>query len=368
MIAAVRQGAPYKSGMSLSAYPRDERLDGLQALRALAALAVVVFHAGRYVSTALPVPAWHWGEFGVDVFFALSGFVMVYTTRHGASVREFLARRVARIAPMYWLMTLLMAAVLWLRPELFEAAVFSLRHIALSLAFWPHFNPGLPGEVAPLLVPGWTLNYEMYFYLLFALGLVLSLRTRVLAVSAVLLFGVLALPRLMDVTNVAWARFLSDPVALEFAFGMGAALLYLHGWRWPRRVAIVVAVLATVALIVFGTRETRWLSAGVSGVLLVSVSTVWTARGALSLALARLGDASYTLYLTQPFTIGLLWQLWKRLPIDGAGWPGAVVFVLLCLAASTLVAVVAYRWLERPLTRSVQRVLSSAPPRVPESA
>ena len=348
---------------------RRGRLDGLQALRAVAALAVVVFHAGRYVAGSLPEAAWNWGEYGVDVFFVLSGFVMAWATRPGADAATFFARRLARIAPMYWLATAAMATALLLQPSLFHAAVLDPAHVAKSLAFIPHFNPGTPNEVWPLFVPGWTLNYEMYFYLLFALTLpwVASAGRRVLALSAALLLGLFLARTFGDVRLHAWVAFLADPIVLEFAFGMTLAWGVRRFGPLPRPLAGGLALVGVVALIATAPLGARVVCAGGSAVAMVlALASYPELRSHAGRALTRLGDASYTLYLIQPFVIGVLWVGWRGTPL-ASGVAGAWSFIGLSLLASALVALPIHRWIEQPLTRWVTRGLT-APLRSPESA
>ena len=118
-----------------------------QYLRALASIGVVAFHTGR--ATIL-------GQAGVDVFFVISGFIMWMVTIKPIGPGQFLWHRVVRVVPLYWIATLIMAAVRGSSaPDAIE-----------SLLFWPHRDAG--GQVWPVLVQGWTLNFEMFFYLVFA--------------------------------------------------------------------------------------------------------------------------------------------------------------------------------------------------------
>src|SRR5580658_5421280 len=137
----------------------------IQALRALAATAVVAYHALQWGSGGFDV-----GRAGVDVFFVISGFIMWrVTSGRDVTPGAFLWRRVTRVAPLYWLTTLavLAAALVW--PGFLPEVRPGWRHLALSLAFIPHLDPrGLP---FPTLPPGWTLDYEALFYLTFAAAL-----------------------------------------------------------------------------------------------------------------------------------------------------------------------------------------------------
>lgn len=345
------------------------RLDGLQALRAFAALSVVVFHAGRYVADRLPEAMWRWGEFGVDVFFVLSGFVMLWATRPGTGTWPFLLRRVARIAPMYWLVTLAMALAVWRRPDLFHAAVLDPAHLGKSLAFIPHFHPGVPGEVWPFFVPGWTLNYEMYFYGLFAATLPWIVRPgpRVLAIVALLAMGVVLAHGVAALDAPALAVFLRQPLVFEFTLGMALALAYRHGLRLPRSLAVAVAGAGFGLLVAVAVADFRLISAGVPAAAMVFAMVSFPRlRSAAGRAMTRLGDASYTLYLIQPFAIGALWLLWQAVPLE-RGVAEACGFIGACLIACAGAAGPIHRWIEQPLTHAATRMLT-APSRSPAAA
>ena len=90
------------------------------------------------------------------------------------SPADFARRRIRRIVPLYWLATLFSATVALVAPSLLKSTVFDLPHLAASLLFMPWSNPADPSTITPVVVPGWTLNYEMFFYFVFALLLPLS--------------------------------------------------------------------------------------------------------------------------------------------------------------------------------------------------
>jgi exopolysaccharide production protein ExoZ len=128
------------------------QLKSIQILRAAAALGVLLDHAGRWLDVA---PIVDIGAAGVDLFFVISGFIMVYTSERlfgqtGAPQR-FLARRIIRIVPLYWTLTAFAALVLFgFGPNTLGSYLF------------------IPTHRGPILTVGWTLNYEMMFYSLFA--------------------------------------------------------------------------------------------------------------------------------------------------------------------------------------------------------
>src|SRR5229473_1548571 len=142
----------------------------IQYLRAIAALMVVWHHSliqvpGVAQFIALP----EFGPSGVDIFFVISGFIMlVITAGKEVTPAEFIRQRVIRVVPLYWLTTLLMLGCAVVVPTAFKTLQFSPAAVAKSLLFVPYDSLSFPGHAWPVLVPGWTLNYEMFFYGLFA--------------------------------------------------------------------------------------------------------------------------------------------------------------------------------------------------------
>ena len=133
---------------------------------------------------------------------------------------EFMRHRIARIVPLYWLLTTLMVVTMLVRPDLLQSARFDLGHIIKSYLFIAAPHP-TSGKYWPVVVPGWTLNYEMFFYALFAAAIALSrgsqirrlIFTAVFLVSAVVVVGLL--PQLPGAV-----RYYGDPILLEFLLGI----------------------------------------------------------------------------------------------------------------------------------------------------
>lgn len=149
---------------------------------------MVVWHhaAGQIPGMSARVP-WVFGTSGVDLFFVISGFIVVVTTA-GVDTKpfDFWRRRIVRVVPLYWLLTLLMVTVALIAPGLFKTLKVAPETVLQSLLFIPHFSQSFSGVVWPLLVPGWTLNFEMFFYALFGLALILPPRYRLLVLTSVL--------------------------------------------------------------------------------------------------------------------------------------------------------------------------------------
>ncbi len=301
----------------------------IQYLRGLAAVAVVAYHTGR-MSTGL-------GQAGVDVFFVISGFIMVHVSGREPLPVEFLRARVMRLVPLYWLVTLA-AAVLGGADK---------AHTLVSLAFWPHLGPD--GMWAPVLSQGWSLNLEMQFYILFAATLLLPGRRRLLALT-----GVIA--TLAGLTVVA--SFIKDdaafnffPIVLEFLAGAWLCRAWQRGWM--RRLPAGLLLTAGLALLLVQVQwptpvPWRCLQWGVPALLVVAGAVGLEASGRLPAVpgFRTLGDASYSLYLTHMLLLAGLHPILAPLPAVVA-IPGGI---LACVALGLLV----HRLVERPLGQALR--------------
>jgi len=223
-----------------------------------------------------------------------------------------------------------------------------------SLLFVPHENPA--GRIRPLLSLGWTLNYEMFFYLVFALFLGAPQGLRFPAVASVFAILVL-LGAAFPAQNPAWITY-TDPIILEFVFGMGLARALISGATLPKWGAGALALLGVCGFALLSRLSLedlphRWIMFGLPATALVAGFVWLEAAGArFAWRLPKLlGDASYSLYLTHIFTLGALRWLWTaaEAPQD------PLLFTLAGAAASCIVAVLSYKLVERPLVLALSR-------------
>ncbi len=280
-------------------------------------------------------------EAGVDLFFVISGFVMTWASwdsfgQRGA-VPLFAARRLLRIVPLYWLLTLATVVAAAAAPG---AISDGLRegpgYVAASFAFFPWRRAD--GFVQPVLRLGWTLEYEMLFYALVAGALTLrrpaGLAAMLLALGALVAAGQ---ARLTATPLVFW----TDPVIAEFALGVLVAIAARRGWRggWGALLAgLAVAALASQA----PDAAPRALVRGLPAALLVFSALSWRAAPRW---LLLVGNASYALYLVHPFPMRALRVVAARLALPPAGYLAAA-------SASCLVAAIALHLLvEQPILR-----------------
>lgn len=180
-------------------------------LRGIAALAVVIYHAGLRLGLPFEI-----GQAGVDIFFVISSFIMWTVAGRGVSPLRFVRDRIARIVPLYWIATLALALGAWV--NLFPRIRITAVHVLESLLFIPHFSPSSPNEVLPLLPQGCPLNYEMCFYSLFAHILFLPRIFR--AQILIGLLGLLAAVGFGVSPNVLLLKCYTAPLIMEFGAGV----------------------------------------------------------------------------------------------------------------------------------------------------
>ena len=328
------------------------RLHSLQYLRALAALAVVYSHSVIQVDSFEAVLP-HRGSFGVDVFFVISGFIMVYIARSGDTPARFLYNRVRRVVPLYWFFTLLMAAVLLLAPGIFKTTVFSWTTLLQSLLFIPHYSLSHPDSLWPLVAPGWSLNYEMYFYTCFALSLFVAARFRLVSITVLILLVYLISIAAgngspTDTRDPALPAFYGNAIVFEFVFGMAIAAAWQRGWRMPTAVAWSSLAVGTAVLVLPAeVHAPRLIQFGIPSAMIVFAT--------ISLRMPEvrwcvvLGDASYALYLSHLFTLGVLRKLLP--PWLGDDTAAAWQFVLISLTVCTIVSVLVHRFVDNGVLR-----------------
>lgn len=342
---------------------RDDLIVPVQMLRFLAAFVVLAGHVeiytynlGRFTGVELWRPAWmSHSAAGVDLFFAISGFVMVTSMRNKAGVpgarRRFVLRRLNRIVPLYWMALAFTVAWGWrYGPAADVATTLS------AFAFLPHPSSIAHGRVVPPLEVGWSLNYEMLFYVLFAACLAAPIRTTALRVGAVLVAAVgCGAVFALSEPFATW----TDPILLEFAGGMAIAQLYARGVRLPSLARAGMVALAGVLILTdftgghgaiptYADEMVRLLTWGVGGWLILGAAVLGPMRLSAGRAWAFGGDISYALYLLHTPLLIVAQLAWRHFGL-AYGPVEAGLFACGMIVASLGAAVMAHLLIEKPL-------------------
>jgi len=330
----------------------------LQALRAVAAALVVCFHGAWWLNhsgIAMPM-ATNVLCIGVDIFFVLSGYVMMMLADHGdfgpLIAARFLGRRLARIVPSYWVATTVFAVLL--------PGLVVLPNLMKSYLFIPFFGESGVTE-KPFLGAGWTLIYEMAFYAIVSLSLLLRVRPVFrLAFVALALVSVWTADQLAGGT-IPLLHHYGDPVIFEF--GVGGALYFglQHiQTSWVVKAAAALSIAVAVMLVAlnldgWGNNATHgavgWIAVSAMtciGFVLSESIVSW--RRAKTVLLV--GDASYALYLLNWYLLTFVdclvpWKLLGQLPV----WLASGLYLAAALVFCGAAANVVYQRAERPTTK-----------------
>jgi peptidoglycan/LPS O-acetylase OafA/YrhL len=317
--------------LRVRATPR-EQLDTVQALRAVAALCVVGMH----------IPAIERGAFGVDLFFVISGFIVCHVA--AADPGQFMLKRIFRVVPLYWLCTIALFGLALALPQLMGATRGDAGELLKSLLFVPFVKSN--GNVHPLLYLGWTLNYEMLFYGLFALALAVAPR-RPHAVAVALLLVLFGIGRAVHFDNVP-LRFWTAPIVIEFVFGIAAYHVWRSGVlaRLPALAAVALAVGAWLLMASLRADDTMrpWLW-GLPATMVFLATLSLERRWQVPALWLLIGNASYSLYLTHAYVIQALQK--KVTPLDGFA-PTKVALMALAVLLCCALAVACFKLVERP--------------------
>jgi len=326
----------------------------VQALRAVAASLVVVHHSITmwldWVMRRPSAPHWNNGATGVDIFFVISGFVMAISLPGLAckpnKAGVFLWRRFTRVVPLYWgaLTYKLLQLQLW--PTRSPNAILTPWRIASSYLFIPARNGN--GDMFPIVTVGWTLNYEVFFYFLFATALALNVSPLAFltpCLTAIALVGMLRPQSWPDFTALA------SPLVIEFLFGVILAHFAMRRKLPGKRLAAVLLVGGFATLMLIPVAQAPW------GLLRWGLPAAAVVTGAVALEgqlgrrlpkwLLAAGDASYALYLSHTFILPYLGNAMRRAHMTGT--PALFVALVAGLGICLPVAALVHNYVERPL-------------------
>jgi peptidoglycan/LPS O-acetylase OafA/YrhL len=358
--------------------PARETLIGLQGLRGMAAILVICDHgiltmnskAGGEADAGF---AWYFGTLGVQIFFAISGLTMILA--HGSdfgvpgAVRKFSLRRLGRIIPLYWTTSL----IYYFKLALARTAP-GIGFLLLSLGFIPHLEPGKAAWAfgRPVYELGWTLEYEMFFYFIFAIAL-FAKRSAALAGLSLFFLGLAALHQWEFFPDGTILGYLGAPIVLFFVLGIGIGVLRnsisrnsskassSYPWGFWTSVSIsslaIIGALATAAIYGAGSGLATAASAAAA---LMCVLSCGLARPEPVTGLARpfakaLGDATYAIYLTHSFILGPAGKLTGKYAGNLPTWAFVAAVIPICVGFGWVV----YKYVDGPASRWFGKLLES---------
>jgi exopolysaccharide production protein ExoZ len=319
-------------------------LRSVHGLRFVAIVLVVVFHSLRALGPPLiSIPV---GATGVDLFFVISGVVIGYAGSKDGPI-TFMVKRLIRIIPLYWVATLIYIALQYCLYGTSPA----LGNIGHSLFLVPNFSTE---NWYPIYYPGWTLCFEMAFYILFAVVLSWT-RTGATVSTAIVAAGLSAI--LIPVPFVPGA-FFDTSLCLEFALGLVIAEAMNRGYRLSLAAGIfaICGGVGLMAIEVGDLSPPRSVHWGIPAAMIVF--------GALGLEHRRFwlnrflvvgGDASYAIYLSHVSIMELLYVKLSGFGLDLHGSGVSILLrELLLLSGAVAIGILVHIWIERPMLSALR--------------
>lgn len=349
---------------------RSDKIEGIQLLRALAASIVAFTHLAfgfaNHIGPGLGLAraSGHASQVAVALFFIVSGFIMVIASEDlfgtsGAS-RTFWTKRCVRIFPAYWLASSLLAVIF-----VILHIPFKINEFFLSLLLIPYPNDQFIGRPIFFLWPGWTLFYEIIFYVLFGIGI--SRGRNISIVSTFIFILLIILLGVFSTNQSVFISSLTQPVLLMFTLGMTLALVKSLRelpilWRFIALAGAVMAyayVPAPPASPALGFEYVVW--AGLPALLFSIAVLGGPLRFRCFGAIDQLGNISYSAYLLH---VPLAHAWINIFPLRLGAWP----FLISSIALLYGVSLLNFRYFEQPTMLWLNRLLLGRLSRRPASA
>lgn len=340
------------------------RLESIQVLRGIAALLVACVHLQaieqKYGPEGAILPAWLiYGKVSVDLFFIISGFVIATVTygqfQSMRAAKHFIFQRITRIYPPYWVYSTMILAVWLYRPDMVNATQNNQVNILASFLL-------LPQDLLPLLMVGWTLIHEMYFYLIVALLIPFIQERKFPAVLA--LWGLIVI--------IGHAYFISNPsespgpamkiafhpLTLEFIGGAAIALLLRGGVTGKGYMVMIIGVTGFLLTAIW--LHTSNIALDINGwwrVVCFGLPSLLMVYGAASAEIGgkahfhgimrKIGDASYSIYLIHVLVLSVVGRVWAQIATPDL--INHVVALVSMMLAVVIIGLISYRWVEKPI-------------------
>jgi peptidoglycan/LPS O-acetylase OafA/YrhL len=345
-----------------------KKINFIQTLRGIAAMLVVLYHIREIiVINGIPVGEYLFasGAAGVDLFFMISGFIMVYSTQQMEGgvqdTKRFFINRLIRVLPLYIIATV--GFIYITQGSQWFSAPGHFKQLAKAFLFYPaNAVDGAPFYGYPPLYVGWTLNYEMFFYLLFGLSLlggrwrwwILSGLSAILLVIIPLLHGSFTINANTDQHySIGYLNLITNSFIYEFLFGAVLAAWYNSKIVLPKVYAgwLLVAGIGLYAwqyfsFVRYGHGPTHW---GLSTALLLAAIVTYDKTSSIRVAPVwiTLGNISYSLYLLHPLVKSYMPQFFDRYQQEQLALTPSYVFLYVTL--TVLVSLISYACIEQGL-------------------
>lgn len=323
----------------------------IQILRAIAANGVLLSHLviieGKYGQGIQLLPnSFIHGSYGVDLFFVISGFIMTMIGQK-KTWHDFIFSRITRIYPTYWFYTSIVLIVFLINPSIVNSA-----YQGQQPSLWRSYLL-IPDTITPLLAVGWTLIHEMYFYIVFTAILAFNIKLK----NALIVWGTVIIA--MTIFNISQyspiSTLIFSPLTIEFILGAFVGLAvknnkYSKVFLIPILSCGVIALVAGFMYCDSSMTLSRVLMIGLPCALVIYGCVIWefTNEPVQNNWLTRLGDASYSTYLSHYLVLPAIGRVFNMIPIHNLF--AELVFIVVCITCSNIIGLLSHRFIERPST------------------
>jgi peptidoglycan/LPS O-acetylase OafA/YrhL len=315
----------------------------IQVLRAFAAVSIVIVHTllGIHSYGFQSLNKFNLDDFGVDIFFVISGFIMVFIqNNYKRNSIDFFIQRVKRILPIYWICNFIILLLFLLFPAIFNTLKINFDHFFLSLFFLSQYI----FLDKPIIIAGWTLEYEMLFYFLFAI----FINIKNIKFSYFFIFITITILCFTGLINL---------IFIEFLFGMLIGIIYINSSKvkifFLHNYCYYFLIFGFIILFlpIFNSLElNRLIKYGLPSTLIV-LGSIYAKQITNKYAIL-IGNASYSIYLAQGFCIPAILKFFK---IFFPEFNVVIIFFIL-LIGSVLFGLFIYYFIERNLSLLIKKL------------
>ncbi|MDR2583302.1 MAG: acyltransferase [Fibromonadaceae bacterium] len=335
---------------------KSATLTSIQLLRAVAALSVVYAHC-TYECYNLP----NFGHFGVDIFFIISGFIIAYMV--SKNTEYFFIKRIIRIVPLYFLVTIVitLAAIDSLN---FISRTISVSDFIRSIFFVPS-ESGNSGS--PIISQGWTLNYEIFFYVIVTFCIIFAKKYITIICSLILALIIIGL-NWLNPENYIMAYY-KETMSLEFIYGIG---LY-HFYKYVNTSKIQfnktakIIILPALAIISYGAlifnnfaSHSEYLFRGIPALILVA-SILFLEENIKNTKIiqfgVKLGEASYTMYLIHFLIINFLGKNFNKIIDINDILVIELIKIIITFIVIIFFSIIIHRFIDNPIQNYFRNML-----------
>ena len=298
------------------------------------------------------LPLLGFGIWGVDIFFVISGFIMMYVTENNE--KYFLLKRIIRIVPLYWILTLGVFSIAIFYPYLLNNTTANFEHLFKSLFFIP-FNKNETGHF-PILFLGWTLNFEIIFYILFSVSLFFSKNNKFIICSIlIILFSFLNFT--LSEKHFIFSTY-ADYIFLEFIFGMVAYKIWkkFNNIFSISSLNLFLLTAFAITVILNNISSVRPIIFGIPSFFLLIYFLFFLKDTRFPKTLIVLGDASYCMYLLHPYIIQFFYKI---LDLEKYELFLQIGFTIIIIVLVCVISTLIFRFIEMPINNNLKQKLKN---------